>query len=308
MCPHPADSRPSKEKTPSYPASEVIQSLLSTLPPIPQSLKTHIHDAHCHPTDHPHTLTQTDPNSSGSLCAMSTRPNDQSLVHKFSADNPEHVIPFYGYHPWYAHLFHVPTEEYTSTSEGHYESILAPLPPKEFISNLSNPLNWDTYLQDLRKRLQENPNAGVGEIGIDKSFRLRSYKDRDGDMGKELSIYRTSQAHQLRIFMDQCNVAAEFGRVISIHGVKCHGLLFNTLQSLFPPSSKAKRNDGKHKNDARHPDDENDINDSNDTEKKKAFPFPPRICIHSASLPPNILTQYLNPSFPLKSTSHLVPP
>src|SRR5437667_6708483 len=50
-----------------YPTSEVIQDLLSSLPPIPASLRKRLHDAHCHPTDNPHTLSQIGKVSNGSL-------------------------------------------------------------------------------------------------------------------------------------------------------------------------------------------------------------------------------------------------
>src|SRR5437762_8234862 len=94
-----------------YPTSEVIQNLLSSLPPIPVSLRKQLHDAHCHPTDTPHTLSQI-VKANDSLCAMSTCPNDQSLVSAFSANNPDVVIPFFGYHPWFAHLFRIDDDGY----------------------------------------------------------------------------------------------------------------------------------------------------------------------------------------------------
>src|SRR5271170_3721705 len=130
MGPDPEESSASfEEETPEYPTSELIQNLISTIPPIPSSLRNRLHDAHCHPTDHPHTLSQIDTSASGSLCAMSTRPDDQSLVESFSKDNPDTVIPFFGYHPWFAHLFSV-------EDENHYETIFKPTPPRDFVYHL----------------------------------------------------------------------------------------------------------------------------------------------------------------------------
>jgi Tat protein secretion system quality control protein TatD with DNase activity len=279
MSDEPPPSSPSDEETPEYPTSEVIQNILSTTPPIPSVLRTHLHDAHCHPTDHPETLSQIDSTSGGSLCAMSTRPNDQSLVATFSQDNPNTVIPFFGYHPWFAHLFAI--EE-----NGHYETILKPSPPGEFLCHLPKPLLWEEYLQQLRNRLESNTTAQVGEIGLDKSFRLPTHTNGERDIStrKELSPYKTSQDHQLRIFIDQCKLAGEFGRAVSVHGVQCHGLVFSTLQSLW--KGYEKKSSKKHK-----------VNgtDGNDSIGR---PFPPRICIHSSSLPVDTLKQYLQRSVP----------
>jgi len=274
MCPN---SSPSDEELPEYPSSDLIQDLLSTLTPLPSSLLPHLHDAHCHPTDHPHTLSQIDASASGSLCAMSTRPDDQSLVESFSKDNPERVISFFGYHPWFAHLFSV-------DDENHYETIFKPPPPEGFISHLPKPIPWEQTLKDLRARLEANPNAQVGEIGLDKSFRLPTHTNGERDVAarKDLSPYRTTPEHQLRIFTDQCKLAAELGRSISVHGVQCHGLLFTTLQSLWKTPEKKKSSKSAAPN------------------TTSPTPYSPRICIHSASLPIDTLKQYLQPSVPAK--------
>src|SRR5277367_6526268 len=273
MCP---GSSPSEEEAPEYPSSDIIQDLLSSLPPLPSALLTHLHDAHCHPTDHPHTLSNIDTTTTGSLCAMSTRPDDQSLVDSFSKHNLDTVIPFFGYHPWFAHLFSV-------DDQTHYETIFKPTPSEDFVSHLPKPISWDAALKDLRARLEANSNAQVGEIGLDKSFRLPTHANGERDMAsrKDLSPYRTTPDHQLRIFIDQCELAAELRRSISVHGVQCHGLLFTTLQSLWKPHERTK---------------------SSKSPAATTAPaaYPPRICIHSASLPIDTLKQYLHPSVPAK--------
>lgn len=272
-----------EEDIPEYPTSGIIQDLLSTIPDIPQALRKHLHDAHCHPTDSPESLSRIDADVSGSLCAMSTRPDDQSLVHNFAADNPDTVIPFIGYHPWFAHLFSV------NGNDGHYQSILKPCPPQEFIQHLPQPLDWGQYVEKLRKFLELNPKAQVGEIGIDKSFRLPAHVngDRDTSTPKVLSPYRTTQEHQLRIFIDQCKLAGEFGRAVSVHGVQCHGTLFTTLQSLWKDDPKQGMKSSK-------------LKENNSRDEPIPQTFPPRICIHSASLPIDTLKQYLQPPVPSK--------
>jgi Tat protein secretion system quality control protein TatD with DNase activity len=254
MCP-PDKNEESSTDDVAFPTSDIITDLLSILPQIPDSLHARLNDAHCHPTDHPHTLSRLDRTASGTLASMSTRPDDQSLVMSFADENPDVVVPFLGYHPWYSHLF------FTSTGKDHYPTILKPSPPEDFTKHLPKPISWEKSLSDLRTRLEQNPDAQVGEIGIDKSFRLPTHVDgqRQG-----LSQYKTSAEHQTRIFTDQVLLAIEFSRAVSVHSVQCHGLIFQTLQTQWSknPSSN------------------------------------PRICIHSASIPPETLKQYISSKVP----------
>jgi Tat protein secretion system quality control protein TatD with DNase activity len=280
MCVDQAEEPLDDEEKPFYPTSDIIEDLLSTLPSLPPDLYRRLNDAHCHPTDVPHSVSQIDPSRGGSLCAMSTRPNDQDLVSSFASDNPDTVVPFFGYHPWFAHLF--------SVDENHYRSILKPTPPDDFVSHLLKPTPWEEILIDLRKRLESNPYAQVGEIGMDKSFRLPTHTEGERDVSarKDLSPYRTTTEHQLRIFTDQLKLAGEFGRTVSMHSVQCHGLIFTALQSLWKGHEKSKK--------------------SREREEKSGeatdgvMTFPPRVCIHSASLPLDTLKQYLQPSVPSK--------
>jgi Tat protein secretion system quality control protein TatD with DNase activity len=282
---HPSSNNESEDSTaPSYPTSELINNLLSTLPAIPPVLRSRLHDAHTHPSDTPDSLRQHDPSASGSLCAMSTRPNDQSIVSSFAQDNPETVIPFFGYHPWFAHLF------FSNERQEHYEGILKPAPEKEYLEHLPKPISWDSALQELRQRLKSDPKAQVGEIGLDKSFRLPTHTDgeRDPSARKDLSPYRTIQEHQLRIFTDQCKLAGEFGRAVSIHGVQCHGLVFTALQSLWKGHEKKSQKSIKRQQKT-----------ANGNLETTSLPnFPPRVCLHSASLPIDTLKQYLVKSIP----------
>jgi Tat protein secretion system quality control protein TatD with DNase activity len=257
-----------EDKESTFHTSEIVQNLLSTLPAIPASQHKNLNDAHCHPTDHPDTLSEDDP-SYGRLCAMSTRPNDQPLVFAFAERYPLTVVPFFGVHPWYAHLFYV-------DDVPHYDSVLKPTPTEDFIAHLPKPIRWSDYLAQLKALLISNPGAQIGEIGLDKSFRLPFHEHGKRSRGRGLSPYKTSLEHQLRIFTDQCKLAGELSRTVSIHGVQCHGLLFTTLQSLWKPHERKRK----------QPPTEGPLE------------FPPRICIHSSSLPWETMKQYLAPAVP----------
>src|SRR5580704_12239592 len=138
-----------------YPICEEIKRLLLSLPLIPNSQYNHIHDVHCHPTDHPETLSQVD-SSCGLLCPMSTRPDDQALVSRFAESYPNQVIPFFGYHPWFSHTFSFDDE---TTTRAHYQKILSPSPSEEIIEQFPDPLPWEIHLRELKGRLIANPKA-----------------------------------------------------------------------------------------------------------------------------------------------------
>ena len=65
---------------------------------------------------------------------------------------------------------------------------------------------------DLRRRIAENPHAGVGEIGLDR-LKTKSIPD----------LQRT-------IFETQLALAAEFRRPVVLHGAKCWGEVVKACQ------------------------------------------------------------------------------
>ena len=88
------------------------------------------------------------------------------LCSPFALSPPEGSVVFYGIHPWYL--------------DGFDES-------------------W------LKQRLEADPKAGVGEIGLD---RLRE---------REIS------PRMREVFAKQLEIAAEFARPVVLHGAKCWG-------------------------------------------------------------------------------------
>ena len=66
----------------------------------------------------------------------------------------------------------------------------------------------------LRARLEANPSAGVGEIGLDR------LKDRN------------ISPRMREIFASQLKLAAEFQRPVVLHGAKCWGEVVKAVQSV----------------------------------------------------------------------------
>ena len=212
----------------------------------------------------------------------------------------------------------------------HYTQILSPAPSDEFLAGLPVPQPWSQALDYLRASLAQNPRAQVGEIGVDKSFRLPIHSGLAGGerencaAWRELSGFRTGMEHQRRVFMDQLRVAVEMERGVSVHSVQCHGVVYDCLRQLGEESHcKVSKKEHKRRNargkktldegsdgvgNAEIEGEKGDNTNNHDadntaaaaTENNNDNPLnPPRICIHSASLSPSTLSQYLSLSLPL---------
>ena len=293
-----------------------------------------VFDAHCHPTD---TLPSFD-NIAGmktqALTIMATRAQDQRLVADFAdklaitapipaiestsgSDKSEgHVIPAFGWHPWFSHQVVVDDETNDIPNKfNHYRSAISPSPESDdFIASLPDPRPLSALLHQTRTYLETYPYAIVGEIGLDRAFRIPENEmadngyERDpaltpgGREGRRLSPYRVDIQHQRRILKAQLTIAGEMQRAVSVHGVAAHGAVFETLQDTWRGHERrflSKRERKRRANlDAAHhvgikPEADEKRSDSGDPK-----PFPPRICLHSYSGPADTLRQYLHPSLP----------
>lgn len=110
-----------------------------------------------------------------------TRPGDWDAVELLASRYPE-VLPQFGLHPW-----HVGKES----------------------------ANW---LEDLEKRLRRHPEAGVGEIGLDRWIRGSDF------------------ARQKEVFSAQLQLAGRLGRPVSVHCLRAWGSLLDSLAELAPES------------------------------------------------------------------------
>ena len=259
----------------------------------------------------------------------------------------ECIVPCFGWHPWFAHQVYFDTDdEYRSpdsndkdkdndsapaplTAEAkttHYARILTPsrTPPSEtdlqtYLS-LPSPLPITPLLASLRTHLASHPHALVGEIGLDRSFRIpypwtpSGLAERDtgltpgGREGRRLTPYRCTPAHQRRVLEAQLGVAAEMGRAVSVHGVQAHGALFDVLKGTWAGAEREVVG----KKERRRREREGGTSNSSSTdpaastpsthapETKKPTPYPPRICLHSFSGPLETLRLYTHPSIPAR--------
>ncbi|MCJ1320612.1 hypothetical protein MMC15_005952 [Xylographa vitiligo] len=293
-----------------------------------------VFDAHCHPTDTLNSLKDIPYMKAKVLTIMATRSQDQELVLKAAnglgagiesfSDDPDgqhlscRVLPSFGWHPWFSHQIYDDIGEGTGQAPSrvdktqHYRSVITPSPEDEaFIRSLPEPRALSDLLATTKQYLLKHPLALVGEIGLDRSFRLPE-STRIGQIrepepgltsgsrdGKKLSPYHVEMNHQRKILKAQLHLAGELGRAVSVHGVAAHGIVFEALQETWQGherkviSKRLQKRRGSVK--AAHEHELSDLlNDGRSTSK----PYPPRICMHSYSGPSNHLKQYLNPSIP----------
>ncbi|KAI8077926.1 TatD family [Gilbertella persicaria] len=100
---------------------------------------------------------------------------------------------------------------------------------QDMVNALADPSPYDTWYTHLHHKLQDHPEALVGEIGIDRSARLLPGGAIDWH-GKKPTQVHTSVDHQLAILDIQCQLARELNRGVSLHCVQGQGHLFDYMK------------------------------------------------------------------------------
>ena len=284
-----------------------------------------VFDAHCHPTDIMTSVESIGSMKARVLTVMSTRAQDQHLVagaaSKYALEGQEsigdssYVVPAFGWHPWFSYqLYDDRANQGQFSAHEHYNNVLTPSPDdQDFIDALPKPRGLVSFLAETENRLLKYPFALVGEVGLDRAFRLPlpassseseppgSSEHEDGHYtpgsreGRPLSPYRVNMDHQKVILKAQLELAAKHKRPVSVHSVQAHGVVFDLLQSMWaghekPSKSRLKRR----KMAANSPHDEEGVAG----QEKKPILYPPRICMHSYSGPVDPLKQFLAPTVP----------
>ncbi|RGP80669.1 hypothetical protein FLONG3_1144 [Fusarium longipes] len=261
---------------------------------------------------------------SRAVAIMATRTQDQPLIEAIVkqhgvkgtdcfAQDKTTVVAGYGRHPWFSHELYddaldnptyVPSDDIEAAKEQHYKAILSPAPEDpEWWRDQPVPIALSKFIAETRTRLQQDPFAMVGEIGLDKPFRLpMQWSDpkppRDpartegGRERRPLSQHRIQISHQKAVFMAHLKLAGELERPVSVHGVQVHGLLYDALTECWKGHEvKGRRLRDKERKENAH---------MADIEAKAVKPYPPRICLHSFSGKADAVKQYLKPSIPAK--------
>lgn len=284
-----------------------------------------VFDAHCHPTDTMSAVSAITSMKAKALTIMATRAQDQQLVADVADslglpssdvdawDCGERVLPCFGWHPWFSHqmysddLLSGKTTLDEDAKVAHYKRVLSPSPEdRAFMLALPDPRPFSDFLVQTHGFLERYPLALVGEIGLDKSFRIPQawvpdeHESRDdsitpgGREGRGLSPHVVSMDHQKKILTAQLNLAGEMRRAVSVHGVQAHGILFETIRATW--KGYEKKTISKRERKRRGVTAEEAAEDGEEDSSPK--PYPPRICLHSYSGHPASLSQYFDSSVP----------
>ncbi|KAF9386792.1 hypothetical protein CPB97_003329 [Podila verticillata] len=166
----------------------------------------------------------------------SDQPQDASKDHKASEESNDKEAPI----QLSSHLQHQDQTSPISLRLAHYQQVLqvpSSAPPTYLAglaARLPEPRALEPAMKELRRKLEEHPNAVLGEIGLDRTARVPEPStptpttDTPDDSSalegqKKTTLALTSIQHQLNLVREQLKVAASLDRAVSFHCVQAYG-------------------------------------------------------------------------------------
>lgn len=141
------------------------------------------------------------------MACCGTSPNDWQKVFQLAEQFPQ-VTPMIGIHPWFV-----------GCRAG------AVTPPESAIADRG--YTWEQDSQTLGKLLRENPEAGIGETGLDFSSFAKATADRQKRF--------INRAEQEASFAAHLDLARELNRPVAVHCVQAWGRLIEILRRHSAP-------------------------------------------------------------------------
>ncbi|KFH69657.1 hypothetical protein MVEG_04463 [Podila verticillata NRRL 6337] len=166
----------------------------------------------------------------------SHQPQDASKNHEVAEESNDKETPI----QLSSHLQHQDQTSPVSPRLAHYQQVLqvpnsAPLKYlADLAARLPEPRALEPAMKELRRKLEEHPNAVLGEIGLDRIARVPEPStpaptmdipdDSSASEGqKKTTLALTSIQHQLNLVREQLKVAASLDRAVSFHCVQAYG-------------------------------------------------------------------------------------
>lgn len=109
-----------------------------------------------------------------------------------------------------------------SKKEEQYNDLLGSLPEPRSLRNV---------LEDLESNLLAHPVALLGEVGLDRSFRIAN-KPYPSPPPRKLTPFSTPIAHQVTILEAQLDLAVKLKRNVSLHSVAAQQVTIELLQRM----------------------------------------------------------------------------
>lgn len=136
-----------------------------------------------------------------------------------------------GLHPWFIHSLSF--QDPLPTPLAHYETLF-PCPTVSsdphpdlltLLPTLPPPTSASSFLATLELNLLSHPSTMLGEVGLDKAFRLPLPSGRKSTLG-------TPIAHQLAVLDAQMRIAIKLGKNVSLHSVRTSEDMVQFLQRM----------------------------------------------------------------------------
>ncbi|KAG8933438.1 hypothetical protein FRC02_011816 [Tulasnella sp. 418] len=207
----------------------------TSLPPF--EVLEHVTDVHCHPTDSPIPDDIMD-SLKIKVCSMATRADDQEKVKELARKWPDKVTPCFGWHPWFSHQITIldpppgKREHYLSVLFSGKDPSAEAEAFEETLVNLPEPRTLSSLIAEIRANLVEFPNALLGEVGLDRTFRIPFVPyPAPAEQRKRLTPFKVKPDHQLAILEAQLDLAVELRRPVSLHSVGSSQLTLDLLKN-----------------------------------------------------------------------------
>jgi len=191
---------------------------------------------------------------------MSSHLGDQDLVKQLANEQPDKIIPAFGLHPWWSHHISFQDEGNPPSKQEHYADLF----PSYFTQNdqpeeaaalydtFPEPTLMSTFVETvLKPLLLQHTSAMLGEVGLDRSFRIpfpktEAKSDRsDHQHTKKFTDLKVPMEHQLKLLHAQLDIGFELNRNVSFHDVQAHGAVMDLLAYLAKKSEKWKHSTSK---------------------------------------------------------------
>ncbi len=217
-------------------------------------LLANITDVHCHPTESDYSDSDVR-ECPIKLYAMATNAQDQLLVKQLARRHPDTVVPCFGEHPdtqfYLDSNRHCPRKAIipgfphciaihpVSTKDAHYRSLFLNDNSSsqdrdafnELLPSLPEPLLLQDLLVALESDLNEFPTSMLGEVGLDRSVRVRFDSDSN-PKARRLSPFKIPIDHQIQILEAQLALAVRLKRHVSLHSVNAQSITLNLLDRM----------------------------------------------------------------------------
>ena len=100
---------------------------------------------------------------------------------------------------------------------------------RTLLPSLPEPRPFSEVLAEVRENLTAFPNAMVGEVGLDRAFRVPvDYHATP----RVLTLFSIPIEHQLTVLEAQLELAVELGRNVSVHSVKAQQATIDLLERM----------------------------------------------------------------------------